>query len=46
MVIIRFGLKAIKNVGVNVIEDIVNTRKTSGKYTSFTDFCKKMDANH
>lgn len=40
---IRFGLKAVKNVGINVIEEIVKTRNEKGKFTSFTDFCQKVD---
>ncbi|QSX07140.1 DNA polymerase III subunit alpha [Sedimentibacter sp. zth1] len=40
---IRFGLKAIKNVGTNVIQEIVKTRKEKGQYTSFMDFCNKVD---
>lgn len=41
---IRFGLKAIKNVGTNVIAEIVKTRNEKGKFNSFTDFCQKVDA--
>lgn len=40
---IRFGLAAVKNVGTNVIQDIVNVREKKGKFTSFTDFCTKVD---
>ncbi len=40
---VRFGLKAVKNVGTNVIQEIVNTRKEKGKYVSFYDFCEKSD---
>ena len=40
---IRFGLAAVKNVGTNVIQDIVNTREKKGKYISFADFCTKVD---
>jgi DNA polymerase III subunit alpha len=41
---IRFGLSAIKNVGVNVIESIVERRKEKGKFKSFSDFCNKIDS--
>ncbi len=41
---IRFGLKAIKNVGTNVIAEIVRVRKEKGKFKSFTDFCQKLDS--
>ncbi|MDD4090024.1 MAG: OB-fold nucleic acid binding domain-containing protein, partial [Tissierellia bacterium] len=40
---IRFGLAAVKNVGANVIKDIVTTREKKGKFTSFADFCTKVD---
>ena len=36
---IRFGLQAIKNLGYGVIENLINERKSGGKYTSFYDFC-------
>lgn len=41
---IRFGLKAIKNVGTNVIAEISRVRKEKGKFNSFTDFCQKLDS--
>lgn len=37
---IRFGLAAIKNVGLNVVSDIVEKRK-NGEYKSFVDFAKR-----
>ena len=41
---IRFGLNAVKNVGRNLIENVVRERK--GKpYTSLYDFCKRMHGN-
>ncbi len=36
---IRFGLLAVKNLGLSIIERIVNERKENGIYTSFYDFC-------
>lgn len=42
---IRFGLAAVKNVGTNVIADIVKARETKGRFTSFADFCTKVDQN-
>lgn len=36
---IRFGLTAIKNLGVGIIERLVNERKQNGKYTDLYDFC-------
>ena len=41
---IRFGLNAVKNVGRNLIEQVVEKRQ--GKlYTSLYDFCKRMYGN-
>jgi DNA polymerase-3 subunit alpha len=41
---IRFGLTAVRNVGANVVEAIVETRHAKGAYTSFTDFLDKVPA--
>jgi len=40
---IRFGLLAIKNVGENTVEAIVEERKKNGPFTSLTDFLLRMD---
>ncbi|WP_396136412.1 DNA polymerase III subunit alpha [Clostridium sp. SHJSY1] len=40
---IRFGLAAIKNVGINVIESIVKARSEKGKFNSLEDFIDKID---
>ncbi|MFC3965625.1 DNA polymerase III subunit alpha [Nocardia jiangsuensis] len=40
---IRFGLGGIRNVGANVVESIIATRNTRGKYTSFADFMEKSE---
>ncbi|MGE7437296.1 DNA polymerase III subunit alpha [Kitasatospora sp. NPDC001175] len=40
---VRFGLKAVRNVGVPVIESMIKTRKEKGKYTSFPDFLDKVE---
>jgi DNA polymerase-3 subunit alpha len=40
---VRFGLLSVRNVGDNVIESIIEARKTAGKYTSFGDFLDKVD---
>ena len=42
---IRFGLSAIRNVGLNVIEEIQNERKTNGLFNDFYDFCVRIDNN-
>ncbi|MBQ3140634.1 MAG: DNA polymerase III subunit alpha [Clostridia bacterium] len=38
---IRFGLFAVKNLGRNLIEAVVNERR-NGRYTSFYDFCSRL----
>ncbi|MGH3770604.1 MAG: DNA polymerase III subunit alpha [Pseudonocardiaceae bacterium] len=40
---IRFGLGAVRNVGANVVQSIIATRKKKGRYTSFTDFLDKVE---
>uniref|UniRef100_UPI00068505CA DNA polymerase III subunit alpha n=1 Tax=Nocardia takedensis TaxID=259390 RepID=UPI00068505CA len=40
---IRFGLGGIRNIGVNVVESIIQTRTNKGKYTSFADFIEKSE---
>ncbi|RRD53655.1 DNA polymerase III subunit alpha [Buchananella hordeovulneris] len=41
---IRFGLTAVRNVGANVVDAIIETRQTKGKFTSFADFLSKVPA--
>lgn len=41
---IRFGLTAVRNVGANVVEEIVKAREAKGAFTSFTDFLDKVPA--
>ncbi|MED9946653.1 MAG: DNA polymerase III subunit alpha [Peptacetobacter hiranonis] len=41
---IRFGLAAVKNVGVNVIENIVKEREENGEFKDFVDFAKRLDS--
>lgn len=33
---------SVKNVGIAVVENIVNERKKNGEFKSFTDFCERM----
>lgn len=42
---IRFGLKAVKGVGENVINSIVESRKKSGTFKSLYDFCKRINSS-
>ena len=39
---IRFGLASIKNVGIAVVDSIVEEREKNGEYKSFTDFCERI----
>jgi len=41
---IRFGLAAVKNVGVNIINNIINERELNGKFTDFNDLVKRLDS--
>jgi len=41
---IRFGLAAVRNVGVNVVEATRRGRRDKGAYTDFYDFLRKVDA--
>ncbi|MFA4915716.1 MAG: DNA polymerase III subunit alpha [Syntrophales bacterium] len=40
---IRFGLAAVKNVGASAIDSIISVRKDKGDFTSFYDFCNRID---
>ncbi len=41
---IRFGLTAIRNVGSNVVDKVVEAREAKGRYEDFNDFMDKVDA--
>ncbi|WP_142035582.1 DNA polymerase III subunit alpha [Arthrobacter sp. SLBN-100] len=41
---IRFGMGAIRNVGVNVVEAMVAARESEGAFTSFKDYLMKVPA--
>ena len=42
---IRFGMSAIKNVGINAVEEIIRTRnKIERNFTSIFDFCANVDS--
>jgi len=40
---IRFGLAAVKNVGEKAIKSIIEERKINSNFTSFLDFCHRVD---
>ncbi|MDO5025589.1 MAG: DNA polymerase III subunit alpha [Trueperella sp.] len=39
---IRVGLQAVRNVGINVVNGIVQAREEKGEFTSFADFLQKI----
>jgi DNA polymerase-3 subunit alpha len=39
---IRFGLTAVRNVGANVVEKIVEARRQKGRFEDFNDFMEKV----
>ncbi|MBX3325611.1 MAG: DNA polymerase III subunit alpha, partial [Nitrospira sp.] len=41
--VIRFGLAAIKNVGEGAVESVLDVRTQTGPFTSFFDFCRRVD---
>lgn len=41
---IRFGLNAIKNVGVAAIDNIITERDKNGPFINFNDFCLRVDS--
>lgn len=40
---IRFGMGAIKNVGEGPVEEIIRERTENGPFTSFIDFCERVN---
>jgi len=42
---IRFGMAAVRNVGMAVVESIVATRMSKGSFSSFADFLRKVPVN-
>lgn len=40
---IRFGLSAVKNVGLGAVESILAARREGGPFVSLSDFCSRVD---
>ncbi|MCG6534216.1 MAG: DNA polymerase III subunit alpha [Syntrophales bacterium LBB04] len=40
---IRFGLAAVKNVGIGAIDSIISVREKEVKFATFDDFCNRVD---
>ncbi len=43
---IRFGLSAIKNVGMKLVEEVVKERKENGKFSSLDNFLSRMTSQN
>lgn len=43
---IRYALSSIKNIGIKVIDEIVQERNENGKFQSFEDFIKRIPQNN
>lgn len=41
--VIRYGLAAVKNVGLGAIESILQARQEKGDFISLRDFCSRVD---
>ncbi|HRX86662.1 MAG TPA: DNA polymerase III subunit alpha, partial [Phycisphaerae bacterium] len=41
--VIRFGLSAIKGVGVRAVQAILAAREAGGRFTSIYEFCERVD---
>jgi DNA polymerase-3 subunit alpha len=39
---IRFGLSAVRNVGGNVVDALIEARRTQGRFAGFDDFLEKV----
>ncbi len=42
---IRFGLGAVKNIGVGFVKSLMQERERGGKFTSLEDFCQRLSAS-
>ena len=40
----RFGLAALKNVGVGVVESIIAEREKNGQFKDFMDYCERVSS--
>jgi len=42
---IRFGLAAVKNVGIKAVESVIEEREAEGPFRDLLDFCKRVDGS-
>jgi DNA polymerase-3 subunit alpha len=40
---VRYGLAAVRNVGEGAVQQIILARRNNGAFTSFKDFCEKVE---
>lgn len=40
---IRFGLAAVKNVGIKAVEVVIDERRNNGPFTGLSDFCRRVE---
>jgi DNA polymerase-3 subunit alpha len=40
---VRYGLSAVRNVGAGAVAQIIEVRRTGGAFTSFVDFCRRVE---
>lgn len=40
---IRFGLAAVKNVGMGAVDSIIRAREKDGPFSDYADFCRRLD---
>ena len=40
---VRYGLSAVRNVGAGAVQQIIEARRKKGEFTSFADFCRKVE---
>jgi DNA polymerase III subunit alpha len=40
---VRYGLSAVRNVGAGAVAQIAEARRTKGEFSTFSDFCRKVD---
>lgn len=41
---IRFGLGAVKNVGLKAVESVIEDRNLNGSFRDLPDFCRRIDS--
>jgi DNA polymerase-3 subunit alpha len=42
---IRFGLAAVKNVGLKAVESVIEDRNSGGPFKDLLDFCRRVDGS-